>query len=157
MFGSILGRKKNEISKDDAEYKAVLEKISHMNLTEMRHYINNKLKDFPISEDGLNEVLRRLITPDKNMKQYYLQASDMDSKKKKAFDLVLAIANNTQINVVTVELIQKFIETYKDIIHAYDREYKEIYQTRLEESIKQGLKNIAQKAELQNRMNILGE
>jgi len=157
MFGSILGRKKNEIAKNDKEYKALLEKISLMNLTEMRAYINNKLKDFPISEDGLNEVMRRLVIEDKNTKQYYLQASDMDTKKKKAFDLVLAIASNSQINVVTVELIQKFIEVYKDIIHEYDRKYKEIYQSRLEESIKQALRNIAQKAELQNRMNILGE
>jgi type II secretory pathway component GspD/PulD (secretin) len=157
MFGSILGRKKDEIAKDDETYKALLEKISHMNLTEMRSYINNKIKDFPVSEDGLNTVLRHLTTPDAKTKQYYIQASDMDSKKKKAFNLVLAIAKHKQVNVVTVELIQKFIDTYKDIIQAYDKEYKEIYESRLKESINQSLQTIAQKAELQNKMNILGQ
>jgi type II secretory pathway component GspD/PulD (secretin) len=155
MFSSILGRKKGEISKDDKEYKALIEKISHMNLTQMRDYINNKLKDFPVSEDGLNAVIRHLITVDAKTKQYYIQASDMDSKKKKAFDLVLAIAKHKQVNVVTVELIQKFIDTYKEIIHAYDKEHKEIYESRLNESIKHSLQTIAQKAELQNKMNIL--
>ena len=155
MFGSILGRKKEEISTEDKEHQELVEKISKMNLTEMRSYINDKIKDFEVSEDGLNEVLSKLVTPDAKTKDYYVKADDMDSKKKKAFDLVLSAAKNKKVNVVTVELIQKFTEVYKDIIKNYDKEYKEIYESRFNDAIELALTNITQKSELKNKMDVL--
>ena len=155
MFGSILGRKKEDISTEDKGHQELVEKISKMNLTEMRSYINNKIKDFEISEDGLNEVLSKLVTPDAKTKNYYLQADDMDSKKKKAFDLVLSTAKNKKVNVVTVELIQKFMDVYKDIITDYDKEHKEIYESRFNDAIELALTNITQKSELKNKMDVL--
>jgi len=157
MFGSILGRKKEEISTGDKGHQELVEKISKMNLTEMRSYINNKMKDFEVSEDGLNEVLNKLVTPDSKTKNYYLQADDMDSKKKKAFDLVLSAAKNKKVNVVTVELIQKFMEVYKEIIANYDKEHKEIYESRFNDAIELALTNITQKTALKNKMDILQE
>ncbi|MBA1433292.1 MAG: hypothetical protein FAF04_06835 [Epsilonproteobacteria bacterium] len=154
MFKSILGSKKEDTSQENA---VLVEKISKMNLTEMRSYIKNKIQDFQVSEDGLNEVMRRLTQEDANNKQYYLKADDMDSKKKKAFDLVLAIAQSKKITLVTVELIQKFTEVYKDIIEAYDKEYKEIYASRFADAINAALAGIDQKVELKNKMNVLGE
>ncbi len=155
MFGSILGRKKEEISTEDKEHQELVEKISKMNLTEMRSYINNKIKDFEVSEDGLNEVLSKLITPDAKTNNYYIKADDMDSKKKKAFDLVLSAAKNKKVNVVTVELMQKFMDVYKEIIANYDKEHKEIYESRFKDAIELALMNITQKSELKNKMNVL--
>jgi len=157
MFGNILGRKKEDISEEDSDHAALVEKISKMNLTEMRSYIKNNIKDFEVNEDGLTEVMHRLTTEDKNTKQYYIKSDDMDSKKKKAFDLVLAIAQNKKINLVTIELIQKFTEIYKEIIDAYDKEYKEIYASRFSDAIKLALANINEKTELKNKLHILGE
>jgi Ni,Fe-hydrogenase III component G len=155
MLGNILGRKKGDTQEDSAD-KELAQKISKMNLTEMRSYIKNKIKDFEVSEDGLCEVMRCLTS--KNEKgEYYLKADDMDSKKKKAFELILTIVQNKKINIVVVELIQKFMEIYDDIIKAYDREHKEIYESRLVDAIKLALLNISKKAALKNKMNILGE
>ncbi len=156
MFKGILGRKKEEISEENSAHAALVEKISKMNLTEMRSYIKNKIQDLEVSEDGLNVVMRRL-TEDSKSKKYYLKADDMDSKKKKAFDLVLSIAENKKINLVTVELIQKFIEIYENIIAEYDKEYKEIYASRFVDAVNNALAGINQKMALKNKMDVLGE
>jgi len=157
MFKSILGRKKDDKNEENAVDTALVEKISKMNLTEMRSYIKNNIQDFDVSEDGLNEVLRRLIREDEKSKKYYLKADDMDSKKKKAFDLIIAIAQNKKINLVTVELIQKFVTLYSDIIEQYDREHKEIYDSRFVDAVNFALANINKKVALQKKMDILGE
>ena len=130
MFGNILGRKKEDITEEDAEHVALVEKISKMNLTEMRSYINGKIEDFKVSEDGLIELMNRLIIQDKKTKEYYIKSDDMDSKKKKAFDLVLLIAKNKKISLVAIEQIQKFVLLYKNIITLYDKENKDIYASR---------------------------
>ena len=157
MFKGILGRKKEEISEENTEHTALVEKISKMNLTEMRSYIKNKIQDLDVSEDGLNVVMRRLTEEDAKSKKYYLKADDMDSKKKKAFDLVLSIAENKKINLVTVELVQKFIEIYKDIIDLYDTEHKDIYASRFVDAVNTALENINKRMVLQNKMDVLGE
>ena len=157
MFKGILGRKKEDNSEESAVDAALVEKISKMNLTEMRSYIKNNIKDFEVSEEGLNVVMQRLTTEDEKSKKYYLKADDMDSKKKKAFDLIIAISENKKINLVTVELIQKFVEIYSDIIEQYDTEYKEIYSSRFVDAVNVALANINKKVVLQNKMDVLGE
>ncbi|SFV66589.1 hypothetical protein MNB_SM-6-1044 [hydrothermal vent metagenome] len=149
--------KKEDTTKESAQYAALVEKISKMNLTEMRSYIKNKIKDFQVSEDGLNEVMRRLTQEDIKSKKYYLRADDMDVKKKKAFDLVLAVAQSKMITLHTIELIQKFIEVYKDIITVYDKEHKEIYASRFVDAVNIALAGIKQKVDLKKKMDILGE
>ncbi len=155
MFKSILGRKKGDISQEESAHAALSEKISKMNLTEMRSYVKNSIKDFEVSGDGLTEVMNRLTTEDENTKQYYLKVDDMDSKKKKAFDLILLVAKNNKINLGTIELIQKFVEIYSKIIKSYDTEYKEIYYSRFEDAINLGLTTINSKVALRNKMNVL--
>jgi len=157
MFGNILGRKKEDISEEDQMQAALIEKISKMNLTEMRSYIKNNIKDFEVTEEGLVAIMQRLTTEDMHTKKLYIQSDDMDSKKKKAFDLVLTIAQHKKINLEVVELIQKFSEIYKDIIDAFDREYKEIYNSRFVDAIHLGLANINKKRALANKMRLLNE
>jgi len=157
MFGNILGRKKDDTSTVDGANAALVEKISKMNLTEMRSYIKNNIKEFEVSEEGLVEIMKRLTTKDEKTKQYYIKSDDMDSKKKKAFDLILAVAQSKKINFAVVDLMQKFLEVYKDIIAAYDKEHKEIYNSRLVDAVGLALVNINEKAALKNKMDVLGE
>jgi len=157
MFGSILGRKKETISEEDTTHNMIVEKVSKMNLTDMRSYIRNSVKDFEICGDGLNEVMLKLITKDANSSKYYINSDDMDSKKKKAFDLVLLIAGSKKITVTTVEYIQKFVEIYQDIITRFDTDFKEIYASRFNDALSVSVENVNEIAELQRKMNILGE
>jgi len=157
VFSNILGRKKDNTNQEDEAHAALVEKISKMNLTEMRSYIKNNMKDFELSEDGLIEVMKRLTTQDEKTKLYYIKSDDMDSKKKKAFDLILAVAESKKINFTVVDFMQKFLEVYKDIIAAYDQEHKEIYASRLVDAVNLALVNINEKAALKKKMDILGE
>ena len=79
MFSNLLGKNKEEAS-EDKEYLALVEKISKMNLTDMRSYVNNKLNDFAITQAGLVEVMKKLTARDEETSKTYLQMDDMDSK-----------------------------------------------------------------------------
>ena len=157
MFSKILGKKKETTSKEDQEKAQLLEKISQMNITEMKAYVNNKIETFPIDEDGLTAVIERLIAINEKTKLYYIKVDDTDSKKKKAFDLVLLASKSKKITFTTVEKIQEFLEIYKDIILEFDTQYKEIYGSRFNDAITLALSNIAIITELKNKMNLLGE
>jgi galactose-1-phosphate uridylyltransferase len=101
--------------------------------------------------------MHKLITEDEKTKKYYLKEDDMDSKKKKTFDLVLNISENKKVNLITVEQMNQFIEIYKDIIDKYDQEYKEIYFSRFTDAIGLAIAHVALKIELNEKMTILGE
>ncbi len=157
MFSKILGKKQETTSQEDQEKAQLLDKISTMNLTEMKSYVNNRIENLPLNEDGLLGVMQRLVTPNANTQALYIQESDMDSKKKKAFDLVLLIAKSKKITFQTVDEIQNFIQTYASIIQSYDKEYKEIYASRFSDAIALSLENINKMSELKAKMDILGE
>lgn len=147
MLKNIFNTHKKEEQSDT--YSHITEKISKMNLTDMRTYVRNKIADFEVSEFGLQEIMRILIE--------YIKVDDMPSKKKKAFDLIILMATNKKMTIDTIENMQKFLEKNKEIIHAYDREFKEIYQSRLDDALSMALSNIDEMTKLQNKMNVLGE
>ena len=157
MFGGILGKKKAQKSVDEHSHSELANKVSKMNLTEMRTYVNNKLADNEITEDDLHEVMKKLITPHETTVKLYIQMDDMDQKKKKAFDLIFLIAKSKKITIQTVELIQKFTALYEDIIKKFDQDYKEIYESKLNDAIEHALANLNEIAELQKKMKVLGE
>ena len=152
MFGSILGKKKENTPVDDVALK-----VSKMNLTEMRSYVNNKLDNFEITPDGLIEVMRRLTSMDENNSKTYLQIDDMDSKKKKGFDLVLMIAISKHISVEVIELLQEFIKVYEELIAKYDVEFKEIYASRFLDAIELAIGNVNKQTEFQRKQKVLGK
>jgi len=125
------------------------EKIARMDLTQMRLYVKNHLKDFSVSTEGINEILKKQI--------FYIKNDDMDEKKKKAFDLIIIILTSKHINTKTIELTQKFLENYKEMINDFDKRNKQIYASRLKDSIKNAISTINQYADLQEKMNLLGE
>ncbi len=151
MFGKILGKK--EAKKDNS---ALEEKISKMNLTDMRAYVKGNIKDFEVSSDGLHAVMKKLITQDENQ-NYYIHSDDMDSKKKKAFDLILAILQSKKLSLKVMEDIEIFRTIYKDIIHQYDTDYKQIYALRLEEATKMAVENLHKLTEVKKKMELLGQ
>ena len=135
MFSKIL-KKKEESASDE-----LVQRVSKMNLTDMRIYVNNRLQDFEITEDGLVEVLKRLTTKDEDTLEGYLKEDDMDVKIKKGFDLVITICTNIKITIEAVDLVQQFITMYASLIEKYDTEHKEIYQSRLVASFNKAISN----------------
>ena len=155
MFETLLGKKKDIDSEDDVVQ--ITARISKMNLSEMRNYVNNKVTNLAVSKDGILEVLKKLTNVDEQNSKLYLQADDMDSKKKKGFDLVILISKNIHMDVEIVELLQKFTVLYKELISAYDTENKDIYTSRLTDVIGNAVDNVNKYTELNRKTNVLGE
>jgi len=154
MFENLL---KKKLTKSDKEIalEHITQKVSTMNLSEMRTFVRGKVESLPICEDGLNIVLKRLTLVDENSEKLYINSDDMDSKKKKAFDIVILIASSTLVNVVAVEYIQKFMEVYKKLIEEYDTQYKEIYMSRLTDAAMLTINTINIRSALNDKMSIL--
>lgn len=157
MFGNLLKRKETVQEKMDGPLQDIILKIDKMNLTEMHSYINNRIKDLEVSTDGLNLVLERLIRVDTTSKKSYIKSDDMDSKKKKAFDLVLTVMKKKIINIQTIELMQNFLIVYEELIAAYDKEHKDIYASRFNDAISSSVAMIELISGMENKLNILSE
>jgi len=153
MLSKLFG-KRGDSAEDDSDFKALKEKISQMNLSELRLYAKGKLDGFEVSEEGLVLVLERLLVPI-NEKRLFLDADDDDTKLKKAFDLVISIARENRVSMKVVELIAKFIQTYEKLIKAFDQKHKEIYEDRLKKAVDNAMEIVEAKMALQNKMNML--
>jgi len=157
MFGNILGRKKEDISKEDKANSEIESKILKMNLTDMRAYVKNNMGDFESCEDGLISVMARLNTLNEETSKRYIELDDMDSKKKKGFDLVIVIAGHKKMTVTALEMIQKFIELYEDIIDKYDHDNKQIYKSKLNTALENAMKTIVAMNEVNEKAKVLGQ
>lgn len=156
MFGKILGRSKKSKGDADKEYTEVVQRVSKMNLTDMRAYLKNSMSGFESSEDGLSEIMKRLLSKDEKSKRY-VEVGDQDSKIKKVFDIVLLIAGHKKITVSVVEQIQEFLELYEDIITQYDHDNKQIYASKLKDGLALAINNINEISEFNKKMKVLGE
>jgi len=156
MFGKILGKKKDDKNESSKELLEVSKKIESMNLTEMRTYVNNKISSFEISTLGLLAVMNKLTVADSTTKKFYILEDDMDSKKKKAFDLVLMIAQNKKLDLNVLNIIQEFSHVYENIITQFDTDNKEIYTSRFKDMVNQAIAAFSALASEQNKMKILG-
>lgn len=155
MFGTLLS--KNKDTESENETSQIVAKVSKMNLSEMRSYVNNKAINLAISEDGILEVLRKLTNIDEQNSKRYLQLDDMDSKKKKGFDLVILICKNIHMNVEIVEVVQEFTVVYEELISVYDTEHKDIYASRLTDAIGLAIDSVNKHSELNRKTKVLGE
>ena len=157
MFSNILGIKKKNGSGEDSKYADLVNKISKMNLTDMRQYINNKVPDAPIDEQGLIEVLKRLNSKNENTSKRFIESDDMDTKIKKAFDLVIAISGHKSITVVAVEQVREFIDMYNDIIVKYDTRNKQIYDSKLKDLLNSAIEHLKAKSELSMKIDLINK
>ena len=155
MFGNILGKKDSKNTQSSEENQDLSNKISKMNLTDMRLYINNKMSGYEPNEDGIIEVMKRLTTKNEETSKRYIELDDMDSKIKKAFDLVILLSKHKKMTVVAVELMQNFLELYDDIILKYDTDNKQIYALKIKDAIKIAIETINIRSSLQNEDNVL--
>ena len=156
MFGKILGKTKDEPGDDNGENKELIEKISKMNLTDMKAYIGNRVPNFEVNEDGLSEIMRKLLKKNEKTSKRYVEIDDMDSKIRKAFDLVLNILKSKKITVTTVELVSEFVDMSKDIIERFDYDNKQIYKSRFKKAISLAVTDINGRTELERKMNLIG-
>lgn len=156
MFESLFG-KKHKAGEEEQANTQITEKISHMNLTDMRAYLNNRITGFAVCEFGLSEIMKKLTVIDDESEQRYLRVDDMDSKIKKAFDLVLMIAVHKKISIKTVEYIQEFIEVYKELIAAFDKRNKQIYASKLNDALYTAISGVNSIEALKEKMRILGK
>ena len=148
----------NNLKKKEESADAELaQKVSKMNLTDMRIYVNNRLQDFEITETGLIEVLKRLTTKDEDTLEGYLKEDDMDVKIKKGFDLVITICTNRKITIEAVDLVQQFITMYESLIKKYDIENKEIYQSRLVASFNKAISSYEDLENIKRKIIVTGE
>jgi len=101
-------------------------------------------------------ILDRLIVKNANTSKRYIEMDDMDSKIKKGFEVVLSIAEHKKITVTAIEKIREFIELYRDVITHYDTKNKQIYSSRLKESLQKGMNTIETMSEVNAKMKVLG-
>lgn len=154
MFGKFLGKR----SKNSTEREItpeLIEKIAKMNLTEMRTYVRNGMKDLEVCVEGLHLVMKRLIDPINDAGEFYIRQDDMDSKKKKAFDLLLLISKSKRISLQTLDLFTEFTKLYKTIIEDYDHRNKDIYASRFKKAKETAMINIQTIAEINKRIDVL--
>lgn len=156
MFANILGKNKKEINNDE-KHQLIVEKVSKMNLSDMRTYVNNKLDNCSVCDDGLIEIMKRLNTKDENTEKAFIEDDAMDSKKKKAFDLVILVASKIKTSVLAVELVQEFMEIYKEMIKKYDKVNKQIYKDKLQTALKGSIKTINLMSDLSRKDKLFKE
>ncbi len=155
MFSKILGKKENTKSDGSDANSELVQKIATMNLTEMRSYINNKIPDLEVNEEGIIEVLKKLVYPDKKTSKRYIEIDDMDSKIKKGLELLLNISKHKKMTVVAIELLQEYIRTSEDVIQKYDKEHKEIYASRLKDALSNAVAVVNARSSLKTKMDVL--
>ncbi len=154
MFNKILGRTKNDDS-GNKEHSELMQKISKMDLTEMKSYVSNRISSMPVSREGLVVVLEYLLKVDKKTNTRYLKIDDNDAKIKKGFDLVIAISTHSLITFPVIKLLQDFIEAHKDIIEKFDRDNKQTYQSKLKKAVENAILTIGMIADINNASDVL--
>ena len=153
MFSKIIGKIK--VSEDDVVKERLLEKISKMEIVDMRNYINGKLTDYKVSEYGLLEILNKITLKNESTSNLYIKEDDMDSKKKRVFDLVLLVLSSKQVTLSVLDSAQVFISTYSDIIKKYDKDNRQIYEIKMKEAISLAADKISFKSDVKNTMRTL--
>jgi hypothetical protein len=146
------------ISTNDKEkmHNELVERISRMNLTDMRSYINNRISDLPVSEDGLKEILKRLLEVDEKTDKRYIDIEDMDSKIRKGLDLIINILANKKITIEAIEVAIELFEASKEIIEKYDNDNKQIYHSKIRDSLNKAIETMNMKSEIQRKMGVIG-
>lgn len=137
MFGKLFKKKKE--SNLEHEDKQLTEYISKIGITEMKTLLLGQIDRFKVDEEMIVEVMKKLTYQDEKTNKRFLESDDNDIKLKKAFDTVITAANSKKISVAAVELIEKFIIMYRDLIESYDKRNKQIYMHKLTNAIKQSI------------------
>ncbi len=156
MFSNMLGKIGISTNDEEKMHNELVERISRMNLTDMRSYINNRISDLPVSEDGLKEILKRLLEVDEKTDKRYIDIEDMDSKIRKGLDLIINILANKKITIEAIEVAIELFEASKEIIEKYDNDNKQIYHSKIRDSLNKAIETMNMKSEIQRKMGVIG-
>ena len=135
----------------------LVSKIQKMNLTDIRAYLNNNIKDFHVTQEGLVAVMRLLTSVHEESNRRFIERDDTDIKIKKAFDIVIGVAKHKKLTVEAVEEIQTFIQMYEDLITNYDTQNKQIYREKLTKACNNGIEMINKRLDVTHKMSVLGK
>ena len=158
MFKKLLGRdKETELDNNNKNNKELVEFISTIGLAEMRSLLLGQIEKFKVDEETIVEILKRLTYQDEKTNKRFIESSDDDSKLKKTFEMVITIGNSKKMSVEAVELIEKFINMYKDLIEGYDKRNKQIYMHKLTKAIELSIAMVEQISSYINKMAVINE
>ena len=132
MFKKLLGKSEN---KSENGLKELQEYLSKIGISEMRTLLLGQVEKFPVDENMIIEILKKITQEDEKTNKKFLESSDSDIKLKKAFDTVITAAGSKKMTIESIELIQKFILMYKDLIESFDTRNKQIYMHKLTKAI----------------------
>lgn len=148
-------RKRAKNQKKNSDNKQLTEYISTMGISDMRSLLVGQNERVEVDESVVIEVLKRLSSQDEKTKKRFIESDDNDIKLKKAFETVITAASSKKMSVEAVELIEKFITMYKDLIEDYDTRNKQIYMYRLNKAIELAIRTIEQIASYINKMAVI--
>ena len=101
------------------------------------------------------EILKKITQEDEKTNKKFLESSDSDIKLKKAFDTVITAAGSKKMTIESIELIQKFILMYKDLIESFDTRNKQIYMHKLTKAIELSINTVEQLTTYMNKMAVI--
>ncbi len=156
MFSKMLGKIGLSTNDKEKKHKELVERISKMNLTDMRTYTNNRIPDLPVSEAGIEEILKKLLEVDEKTQKRYLDIEDMDSKIRKGLDLIVNILTNKKLSIEAIELAIELFEVSKEMIEKYDLDNKQIYISKIRESLSKSIETMSKKSEIKRKMGVIG-
>ncbi|KIM12783.1 MAG: hypothetical protein KU37_02625 [Sulfuricurvum sp. PC08-66] len=129
---------------DEKATEAFRSVATKWNLDDILLYVRDQKPDHKVTDAGLAVILTRFNTQksaDKKSptgERREFEPYDMDSRTKKGFDLVIAIAQHKAISVTTLEMVKAFYIIYKDVLLDYDTKFTQIYAHRIKEAYKGG-------------------
>ena len=152
MFKKLLGKSKKKSENSVKEFQEYLSKIG---LSDMRILLLGQVEKFSVDENMIVEILKKITHEDEKTNKRFLESNDSDAKLKKAFDTVITAAGSKKVSVEAIELIQKFMIMYKDLIESFDTRNKQIYMHKLTKATELSINTVEQLTAYMNKMAVI--
>ena len=152
MFNKLLGKSEKTSDNSTKEFQEYLSKIG---VSDMRILLLGQVDRFPVNEEMIVEILKKMTYKDEKTGKRFLDSSDADVKLKKAFDTVITASSSKKMSVEAIELIQKFILMYTDLIESFDKRNKQIYMHKLTKAIELSIDMVEQLTAYMNKLSVI--
>ena len=152
MFKKLLGKSENKSENSEKGFQEYLSKIG---ISDMRILLLGQVEKFPVDENMIIEILKKITYEDEKTNKRFLENNDTDIKLRKAFDTVITAASSKKVTVEAIELIQKFILMYKDLIESFDTRNKQIYMHKLTKATELSINTVEQLTAYMNKMAVI--
>ena len=152
MIKKLLGKSENKSENSAKEFQEYLSKIG---ISDMRTLLLGQVEKFPVDENMIIEILKKITHEDEKTNKRFLENNDTDIKLKKAFDTVITAASSKKVTVEAIELMQKFVLMYKDLIESFDTRNKQIYMHKLTKATELSINTVEQLTAYMNKMAVI--